>query len=87
MEIKVFTQEGCPNCPAARSVVETVADGKKVKVRVFDVDDVDGMAQSQFYSVMGTPTTIVVDDDESEIVSWRSQVPDKSELSNIISAY
>ena len=87
MIVKLFWQEKCPNCSAAKTMVNSVVSGngtKGIMVKEFDIDNVDGMAEASFHSVMGTPTTIIVDDNDSEIISWRSQIPDKSQLMEVI---
>ncbi|MBW6451175.1 MAG: thioredoxin family protein [DPANN group archaeon] len=84
MEVKIFWQDKCPNCPAAKDLVRLVMSGSEVSVKEYNINNVDGMAEATFYGVMGTPTTIVVDDDDSEIISWRSQIPDKTQLSEVI---
>jgi len=55
-----------------------------LKVKEFNVNDVEGMSEAAFHAVMGTPTTIVVDSDDSEIISWRSQIPSREELIDAI---
>lgn len=84
MEIKVFWQDNCPNCPSAKRVINDVVNECGVKIKEFDVNDVDGMSEAAFHAVMGTPTTIVVDSNDSEIASWRSQIPPKEELLDAI---
>ncbi|MCK5593883.1 MAG: thioredoxin family protein [Candidatus Aenigmarchaeota archaeon] len=84
MEIKVFWQANCPNCAPAKQLVRDVAGNTDVKVRELDISDIDGMSEAAFHAVMGTPTTIIVDSNDSEIASWRSQVPSKEELLDAI---
>ncbi len=84
MEIKVFWQANCPNCAPVKQLVRAVAGGSEVKVRELDISDIDGMSEAAFHAVMGTPTTIIVDSNDSEIASWRSQVPSKEELQDAI---
>ncbi len=84
MEVKLFWQENCPNCSAAKSVVADAVNGSGVEIKEYDVNDVNGMSEAAFHAVMSTPTTIVVDSDDSEIISWRAQVPKKEELMNAI---
>ena len=67
--IKLFTQEDCPKCPAAKEVIsEAKKEGAKVKE--FDIKgDPDAMSEAAFHEVMGTPTIVIVDEDETEIKS------------------
>ncbi|MEA3229343.1 MAG: thioredoxin family protein [archaeon] len=86
MYIKVFWQRNCPNCPAAKSVVRDVVKSTTVEFSEFDINDIDGMSEAAFHGVMATPTTIVVDSNDSEIASWRGQTPTKEDLLNVISS-
>ena len=79
MHIKLFIKENCPRCPAAKRAV-SVFDG----VEVFDVDDLDGLAEASYYSVLATPTTLVVDSTGEEVASWRGEVPDLTRLRELI---
>ncbi|NOQ38463.1 hypothetical protein GQ472_06270 [archaeon] len=84
MEVKIFWQDNCPNCSPAKLVVHDVMEDMGLKVKEFNVNDVEGMSEAAFHAVMGTPTTIVVDSDDSEIISWRSQIPSREELIDAI---
>ncbi len=84
MEVKIFWQDNCPNCSPAKAVVHDVMGDMGLKIKEFNVNDVEGMSEAAFHAVMGTPTTIVVDSNDSEIVSWRSQVPSREELIDAI---
>jgi hypothetical protein len=79
VHIKLFVKRDCPRCPAAKHAVETFDD-----VEVFDVDDIEGLAEASFYSILATPTTLVVDSSGNEIESWRGEVPDVARLRSLI---
>lgn len=81
-KLKVFTKEDCPKCPAAKQVSEEIQKEGKIKVEYFNVDQPEGLAEAQLYSVMATPSLIVCKDDadEEEIESFRGEAPSKQEL-------
>lgn len=72
--IKLFTQDKCPKCPAVKEML------KGHDIKEYDINSVDGMSEAAFYSVMGTPTTIIVDSDGNELDSWRSMKPNMERL-------
>jgi thioredoxin-related protein len=80
MILKVFTQPGCPKCPAAKKVVAQVED--KFKVEQFDIKTEDGLGEALEYDVMSTPSMIVLDKNKV-IAEWRGQAPTVEELTNI----
>lgn len=75
MTIKLFVKENCPRCPAAKHACEGI-DG----VEVYDVGQVDGLAEASFYNVLATPSVLVLDSDGHEVVSWRGEAPDRTLL-------
>ena len=77
--VKFFSRENCPNCPPAKEVAEELRK-RGIVVQYFDVDTVDGRAEAMFYDVMGTPSTVLVDEKGNELMSWRGRVPDKQAL-------
>jgi hypothetical protein len=77
--IKIFTKAKCPKCPAAKEIGKEL---KKEGVQVFqyDVDTIDGLAEASFYSVLSTPSVIIEDEEEREVMSWRGIVPTLQEV-------
>jgi len=77
--IKIFTKAKCPKCPAAK---EMGTELKKEGVQVFnyDLDTIDGLAEASFYSVLSTPSVIIEDEEEREVMSWRGMVPSLQEV-------
>ncbi len=71
MNIKLFVKNDCPRCPAAKRALESFKS-----VEVYQVDDIDGLAEASFYSILATPSVLVVDSNGSEIESWRGEIPD-----------
>ena len=82
--VKLFTQESCPKCPAAKEVISEIKkDG--ISVKEYDVKgDPDAMSEAAFHEVMSTPTIIVVDENDVEVKSWRTKVPAKEEITKAI---
>lgn len=79
MNVKLFVKEDCPRCPAAKMACAGI-DG----VEVFDVGEMDGLAEASFYGVLATPSVLVVDMQGREIASWRGEVPDRGRLKELV---
>jgi len=86
MKIKLFTQENCPKCPLAKDIVEAFAGKSHAICESFDITEVEGMVEANFHGVMATPTTLIVDDSDSEIFSWRGEAPDANKMAEIFIA-
>lgn len=74
MRVKLFVKQDCPRCPEAKYACEGL------DVEVYDLSEVDGLAEAAFHSVLATPTVLVVDSSGSEIAAWRGQAPQRSAL-------
>ena len=77
--IKLFVKDDCPKCPAAKHACEGL-DG----VEVFDVTDMDGLAEASFHSVLSTPTVLVLDSEGLEIAAWRGEAPERTALRSTV---
>ncbi|OGP64817.1 MAG: hypothetical protein A2170_04460 [Deltaproteobacteria bacterium RBG_13_53_10] len=77
--IKIFTKAKCPKCPAAKEIGTTLKE-EGVPVLNFDLDTLDGLAEASFYSVLSTPSIIIEDEEEREIIGWRGVVPTLQEV-------
>jgi hypothetical protein len=73
--VKVFWKTDCPKCPAAKAMVEG-----SPKAELFNLDEVDGLAEAAFYGVMSTPSIIVTDEGGNELTSWRGEVPSRQDI-------
>jgi len=80
--VKFFSKDSCPNCPPAKEIAEDLKR-RGVIVQYFDVDSVDGRAEAMFYDVMGTPSTVLVDENGNELMSWRGKTPDKQAILSV----
>jgi glutaredoxin len=77
--IKIFTKAKCPKCPAAKEIgTELKKEG--VQVSNYDLDTIDGLAEASFYSILSTPSVIIEDEEEREVMSWRGVVPTLQEV-------
>lgn len=75
MHIKLFVKRDCPRCPAAKHAVQDLSN-----VEVYDLDDVDGLAEAAFFGVLSTPTVLVMDADGAEVAAWRGVAPERARL-------
>lgn len=78
MQIKLFVKDNCPRCPAAKRA----CDG--LDVEVYDVGDMDGLAEAAFHGVLATPTVLVLDTNGNEIAGWRGEAPESSALRQLV---
>ena len=77
--LKIFTKAKCPKCPIVK---EMGTELKKEGVPVFsyDLDTIEGLAEASFYSILSTPSLIIEDEEEEEVISWRGVVPTLQEV-------
>ncbi len=73
MKLKIFTKKDCPRCPEAEKIAKKMPE--KISTEFFDVEEADGLAEAQFYSIMATPSLILCDNNENELASWRGETP------------
>jgi len=77
--VKIFTKTQCPKCLAVKEIEKKL---KKEGVPVFhyDMDTPDGLAEASFYSILSTPSLVVENEEEREVISWRGRVPTLEEV-------
>lgn len=73
MEVNVFWQEQCPNCPPAKELGKKLEE-QGVKVNYHNIKEVDGLASATLFGIMTTPSVVVAEGD-NEIASWEGKVP------------
>lgn len=73
--LKVFIKQDCQKCPAAKEVA-----GRFPQTEIYDIEQVDGLAEAAFYSVLCTPSIVVVDEEGMELHAWRCTVPTTREI-------
>lgn len=76
MKLKLFTKPGCPKCPAAKELVDSVGN----PVEYYNIEEVDGLTEATYYGIASTPSILVLDDNDNEQIAWRGTVPSKDEL-------
>ena len=77
--VKIFTKAKCPRCPAVKEIGKELRK-KGVHVFQYDLDTVDGLAEASFYSILSTPSLIIEDEEEREVIGWRGTVPPLEEV-------
>ena len=77
--IKIFTKAKCPKCPAVKEM-GAVLKKEGVRVLNYDLDTIDGLAEASFYSILSTPSIVIEDEEEREVISWRGVVPTLQEV-------
>ncbi len=77
--VKIFLKAKCPKCPAVKEIGMTLKQ-EGIPVNQYDLDTLDGLAEASFYSILSTPSIIIEDDQEREVISWRGKVPTLQEV-------
>lgn len=77
--VKIFLKAKCPKCPAVKEMGMTLKQ-EGIPVNQYDLDTLDGLAEASFYSILSTPSIIIEDDEEREVISWRGEVPTLQEV-------
>ncbi len=84
--VKIFVKAKCPKCPAAKEIEVTLKQ-EGVPVYHYDLDTLDGLAEASYYSVLSTPSIIIENEREEEVVSWRGVVPSLQEVKQHLSGH
>jgi len=79
MKVKIFWQDDCPHCPAAKELGKQL-EAEGIEVRYYNVKTLEGLTEASFYSVLSTPGIIIINDEEEEVVGWRGTTPSKEEM-------
>jgi hypothetical protein len=77
--LKVFVKQECQKCPAAKEVASNFPE-----TEIYDIEQPEGLAEAAYYSVLCTPSIVVVDDSGSEVFAWRCTVPSPRDVSEHI---
>ncbi|MDO8885400.1 thioredoxin family protein [Candidatus Oleimmundimicrobium sp.] len=78
MKIKLFVKADCPKCPEAKALAAQLND-----VELYDIGEVNGLAEAAFYGVMSAPSIVVTDEIGKEMKSWLGVIPNIDELRNV----
>ena len=79
MNLKIFTQDNCPNCPPAKEMGKQL-EGEGFAVSYPDKESLDGLSEFTYHDIMATPSMVLVNDDGNELHSWRGDVPSLDEV-------
>ncbi len=76
--VYVVTQENCPNCPAAKMVVQEALDGYPVRIEIVDLNNMDPdfefrLLEEQVF-VASTPSVIVENNGSLKLL-YSGEVP------------
>ena len=82
--VKIFLKAKCPKCPAVKEIGMALKQ-EGFPVNHYDLDTLDGLAEASFYSVLSTPSIIIEDEEEREVISWRGEVPTLQEVKQYLS--
>jgi arsenate reductase-like glutaredoxin family protein len=82
MQIKIFWQPECPKCPEAKELGE-VLKKEGYEVELFNIKEIDGLAESVFYDVLSTPSVVVVENGERK-AAWFGEVPDVESIKDLL---
>ena len=85
--VEVFGKDGCAKCKAAKDKLTHYVTKQSLQQEVdlifYDVETVDGMAESAFKDVHEIPTTIVTRN-EDVIARWEGCVPPTTEFAQSV---
>ena len=77
--VKIFIKAKCPKCPAVKEIGMNLKE-EGVPVYHYDLDTIDGLAEASYYSILSTPSIIIEDEQEREVIGWRGVVPTLQEV-------
>ena len=67
---KVFIKErGCPKCHKVLQHCNALKE-KGLNFQVYDLETVNGLAETSYYGILSVPTIIEVDSEDNEIKRW-----------------
>ena len=81
--IKFFWKQDCPKCPAAKQIFDGL---KKWGFRAveYNMETAEGLAEGTYHSVLSTPTLLVIDEEDREILQWRGDIPTLEEIKAVL---
>ncbi len=78
MEVRIFWQDKCPNCPSAKDLGKAL-EQQSINVGYYDIKDIDGLTSATMCGVMSTPSIAICEGD-NVIMSWKGKVPSMDEV-------
>lgn len=79
MEVKLFIRDDCPECPAALAACEGI-----VNLSVYDLAEMQGIAEASSFGVRNTPSIVVVDSAGREVAAWRGEAPEAAAIRAVL---
>lgn len=84
MKLLIFGKSTCEVCHKVKNKLEYFAKNEfSIPIEYFDVDTVEGMAQSAFWGISEIPTVILLQD-KIEVKRWEQSAPLFSELKTLL---
>lgn len=84
MKLLIFGRETCDACKSIKEKIEYYNNkNTPIPLEYYDVESVDGLAESAYRSVPDIPTVILMKDDV-EIKRWVKSAPIFSELNDFM---
>lgn len=83
LRLKVFWKKDCPNCPRAKNVAAQI-EKKGIEVNYYDIETVEGLTEATLFTVLSTPSIMIVNENNSEVSTFRGSIPTLSELENAV---
>ena len=84
--IKLFWKQDCPKCPAAKRVSSNLKS-EGFEILDYNLDTADGLAEGAYHGVLSTPTLLVIDENDKELLQWRGDVPTFEEVRAVLVNY
>lgn len=81
--IKFFWKDDCPKCPAAKMVFNGLKENG-FNAMGYNLETAEGLAEGVYYNVLSTPTLLVLDREDKEILQWRGNIPSLEEIITIL---
>jgi thiol-disulfide isomerase/thioredoxin len=84
MKLLIFGRQTCPACQSIKEKLEYFSEKHTpIPIEYYDVETVDGLAESAYRSIPDIPTVILMKD-EKEIKRWVQTAPIFSELKDLL---
>ena len=84
--IKLFWKQDCPKCPAAKQIFNSLRI-EGFNILDYNLDTADGLAEGAYHGVLSTPTLLVIDENDKEVLQWRGDVPTLEEVKAVLISY
>jgi glutaredoxin len=82
-ELKLFVQQTCPKCPAAKAVAEELRKKRKdMEVKTFDISDEENRLTALMLQISSTPAFAI-----GEEILFVGEVPTVDELNRKLDEY